>query len=372
VSHNTEPNTDNPNGTNNSSCPNHPPPQLPWDDPNRDPSLPSDDECPPQFTEPPEEGFDTTQEANTHTSNKQHPKMPHQIRTRLIQHHRLLRKQRRTFIAYHQNASIKQNTFNTFTLTPSAPSAGTDSTHNTFTLGPILFCKICGATKATSQGLSLSRICRGWAPPGTQAHVKSLLRGRPSQFYRNLLHQAATPRKRLHTKTTPTPKLIIPRHLKYCPPTPPAPTRISLTRSTVLGNHIGDHPIEGTDDATLNDTDDTNHPHPNFTTHKATLKEPRTLQQSPHHHRDNPSPTQTTFQPYPIEESLTPTSSPHDSEVFFTPRSTQDNCTIPTNNEPTVTTHKVSVEEGHPQIPRQRQRRQHPQIPQRSHPPNPK
>lgn len=85
--------------------------------------------------------------------------------------------------------------------------------HHLFTLGPILFCRRCGAVKSVSSGHSISRPCRGWAPKGTQILVKSLLKGKPaSRFYLKILRDSATPVKRLLSKTKPTLNIQAPHY----------------------------------------------------------------------------------------------------------------------------------------------------------------
>jgi hypothetical protein len=117
-----------------------------------------------------------------------------------------------------------------------------------FTVGPIIFCKKCGATKSHSSGTSLARPCRRWAPPGTQGLIKSFLKGKaPNKFYREVLRNATLPVKRLRTKTRPTPKLVIPSHLiqPNSPTNTPSRPPIRITTHTVLQGSVFQLPTTG-------------------------------------------------------------------------------------------------------------------------------
>ena len=137
-------------------------------------------------------------------------------------------------------------TFRPFALAP-AHATVVGVGHLAYTIGPITFCKRCGATKSLSQGLSLRRPCRRWAPPGTRSCIKSLLRGKPQPFYRRILQNAAVPVRRLRGKTTPAPRYVIPQHLQAHddPPTTPPPRPIRITRHTVWRGRAADVSSQG-------------------------------------------------------------------------------------------------------------------------------
>jgi hypothetical protein len=140
--------------------------------------------------------------------------MPIHARRRLIQFHRIQRAANARALHRHRTWAINTRAFQPLTLAPQAPQAGGHQTHSIFALGPILFCKRCGATKSFSGGSSLSRPCRRWAPAGTRGLITAFLKGKaPTPFYRNILRNAAIPIRRLHTKTRPTPRLLLPSHL---------------------------------------------------------------------------------------------------------------------------------------------------------------
>ena len=160
-------------------------------------------------------------------------------RARLIQFNRQQRKHRHAVITTARQSAIRHSAaFQPFTLAPAPPSNGIGAGHEAFNLGPITFCRRCGATKSLSQGHSLRRPCRRWAPLGTRAQVKCLLQGRPPPFYRRILREATIPVKRLRQKTAPSPRFVIPTHLRHhdAPPAAPPPPPIELSRHTV---HLG-------------------------------------------------------------------------------------------------------------------------------------
>ena len=157
-------------------------------------------------------------------------------RTRLICYNRQQRRQRAAAINDVCRRVIRHSAaFRPFSLAP-APPGNIGVGHSAYTLGPITFCKRCGATKSLSQGMSLQRPCRRWAPAGTRAGIKTLLRGKPQPFYQRILLNAAAPVRRIRQKTTPAPRYIIPQHLQAADdpvPHAPPPRAINITRHTV-------------------------------------------------------------------------------------------------------------------------------------------
>ena len=162
-------------------------------------------------------------------------RMPWRIRQRLIQRHRRLRTAYAHATAHNRQWATRANAFHPITLAPFPPERGFGPDHLLFSLGPIIFCRRCGATKSLSAGHSLQRPCRRWAPKGTLGGIRCLLRGKaPNKFYRDILASATLPVKRLRTKTKPTPRLVVPAYL-IAPLTPPLPpTRLRTQPATVL------------------------------------------------------------------------------------------------------------------------------------------
>ena len=203
-------------------------PDMPaWDNPD---ATPDDPDSQPTLAQSPPPHTPSN-------DNGQPPRrrMPLRIRQRLIQHHRQLRTASARTTAHNRQWATRANAFQSFTLAPVPPACGFGPDHCLFSLGPIIFCRRCGATKSLSQGRSLQRPCRRWAPKGTIGLIRTLLRGKaPNKFYRDLLHSTTLPVKRLRTKTKPTPRLIIPAHL-IAPDSPPPPRPvIRIQARTVL------------------------------------------------------------------------------------------------------------------------------------------
>ena len=191
-----------------------------WDDPEASP-MPTD-------STPPEEG-------PPHPPSAAARRMPLLQRARLILYNRHQRKLRLAYIrATRRSAAKRSANFQPFSLAPAHDSTNIGEGHSAFTLGPITFCRRCGATKSLSQGLSIKRPCRRWAPLGSRNKVKALLAGRPPPFYRRILQGTAIPVKRLRQKTTPAPRFAIPAHLRRhdAPPATPARPHIRLQRIT--------------------------------------------------------------------------------------------------------------------------------------------
>ena len=154
---------------------------------------------------------------------------PTSLFTRLINFNRLSRKRRAAFIRCARHRAIRQAAFQPITMALAPDPQGIGTGHECLTLGPIMFCKRCGATKSRSQGRLLKRSCRRWAPLGTRRLIYGLMRGKPNAFYRRVLANATLPVKRIHSKTTPSPRYEISAHLRHQTP----PTTIKLSRQTV-------------------------------------------------------------------------------------------------------------------------------------------
>ena len=179
----------------------------------------STDEAPLQPAEPP-------------NADNQPRRMSARVRARLILLNRQRRKHRRNFITCHQQFAVRSAAFRSFALAPAAPAPNIGLGHECYTIGCIVFCRRCGATRSYSQGLRLTRPCRRWAPFGTRCHVSALMRGKPNHFYRQILANSATPVKRLRSKTSPQVRFEIPAHLRHHSPPPARGHPITITRRT--------------------------------------------------------------------------------------------------------------------------------------------
>ena len=163
----------------------HPPaPVAPWDDEDAPADYPSGDEDP---------AGDPTND--NLASNAPPRRQPTAIRARIIRQNRIARAARKIKLEQDRNRAIRLLANPNHGAVASTPHLGIGSGHRTFTIGPILFCRICGATKARSQGNRLARPCRGWAPPGTRATIRARLQGRNYAVYKGLT--------RHHTKVIP-------------------------------------------------------------------------------------------------------------------------------------------------------------------------
>ena len=105
-----------------------------WDDPEATPDPP----CP----SPPDGDDHTPTPAATR-------KMSILQRARLILFNRQQRKHRHAVITAARQSAIRHSAaFQPFTLAPAPPSNGIGAGHEAFNLGPITFCRRCGATKS--------------------------------------------------------------------------------------------------------------------------------------------------------------------------------------------------------------------------------
>ena len=198
------------------------PPLAPWGDEDAPADTPSEGAL--------EEGG--------HPDASQRRRQPVHIRARIIRLNRSARASRKRQIEQDSARAITMLTRASHANTATAPTAGIGRGHLPFTIGPILFCKICGATKSRSQGSRLARPCRGWAPPGTRTAIKYRMRGQTYAFYRNVVSNnqgrvAPVPTAYLPATTTGRPMPTVPTP----PPTPPR-RPIRLTRINVLNAHL--------------------------------------------------------------------------------------------------------------------------------------
>ena len=177
----------------------------------------------------------------------QQRRQPPAVRARLIRHNRFLRNTRKRKLHLDRNLATARQAANSLNPVAAAPHGGIGRGHRTFTIGPILFCKICGATKTFSGGGRLARPCRGWAPKRTLATTRARLQGRNYAFYRDLVLHSATVHptgdydslSRLPTNTVSSPSCT-PTHTTR-PPTP-----IRLARVPVLNAHLDIHTEDNT------------------------------------------------------------------------------------------------------------------------------
>ena len=91
--------------------------------------------------------------------------MPASVRRRIILHNRQLRKQRKHYIQQGRNRAITLMTTQGTAPAANLPHEGLGKGHVIYTVGPMTFCRICGAIKTVSKGKRLTEPCRGWAPP---------------------------------------------------------------------------------------------------------------------------------------------------------------------------------------------------------------
>ena len=125
-------------------------PPADWDNPDATPNPPD---------------TDSPSEDQLHPPPTAARRMPILQRARLILYNRQQRKLRLAYIRATRLAAAKRSAnFQPFSLTPARSGADIGEGHSAFTLGPITFCRRCGATKSLSQGLSIKRPCRRWAP----------------------------------------------------------------------------------------------------------------------------------------------------------------------------------------------------------------
>ena len=195
-----------------------------WDDEDATADLPSDSGDPED---------DHTNEGPPNNPHRR--KQPIAIRARIIRLNRIAQATRKRQIGLDRNRAIRMlATFNA-TTEASAPLTGIGKGHRTYAVGPILFCRICGATKSRSTGSRLARPCRGWAPPGTRATISARLQGRNYAFYKGMTRHlmSVTPVGNRASSAagdpTPPPVARIPT---------PTTRPISITRMTEVNAHI--------------------------------------------------------------------------------------------------------------------------------------
>ena len=148
--------------------------------------------------------------------------MPLATRARLVRHYRSLRKARKRQIAADHARAAHAFTVQGAAPDASTPSAGLGTGHVIYTIGPITFCKLCGATKSLSEGSRLAKPCRRWAPKGTRAVIMARLRGKTFGFYRSI-SQGHSNSVRAITTTLPQPACC-----SHSPPVTAAPRRTTF------------------------------------------------------------------------------------------------------------------------------------------------
>ena len=211
----------NTNTTTEATPTSRPAPIAPWDDENAPIDFPPDDD--PQMEGPALENSNST---------APYRRQSNAIRARIIRHNRMARAARKHLIERDKKRAINLLASPNNAVPASAPCSGIGSGHRPFAVGPILFCKICGATKSRSQGKRLARPCRGWAPPGTLATTRARLQGRNYAFYKDL----TSPQTVVNPVVTPASDDV--RTLPLVPSPPPAPPPIRLTRTSVVNAHL--------------------------------------------------------------------------------------------------------------------------------------
>ena len=197
-------------------------PVAPWDDPDAPVDLPPDDE-------------DLAGEPHPDEPAEAHPRrQPTAIRARIIRHNREARAARKSKIKHDRDRAVRLLATPSPVAAVTAPAQGIGKGHRTYINGPILFCRVCGATKTHSQGKRLAQQCRGWAPPGTRATIRARLRGRNYAFYSGLTsHSSAViPVGGGHLPHAPAPAA------PPAPAPPPAAPVIRLTRFSVVNAHL--------------------------------------------------------------------------------------------------------------------------------------